>query len=159
MARGDARRQVIFEGDEFQPLPLESMNSAPSGSDPLGPLYAEGSPIWEFLDHSKTKWGGLVLIALAQGTRRFKELREVLPGISEKMLTQTLRMGERDGVLRREQYAEVPPRVDYSLTELGLTLADLAIGFHSWFEENLTRVLAAQHEYDSRNPESGRPTV
>ncbi|ASO22896.1 DNA-binding HxlR family transcriptional regulator [Actinoalloteichus hoggarensis] len=68
------------------------------------------------------KWKVLILWALDSGPRRSGELRRMLPGVSEKMLTQHLRELEADGVVHREVHAEVPPRVEYSLTELGITL-------------------------------------
>lgn len=75
------------------------------------------------LDVVSGKWKGLILWELdAHGVRRFAELRRGLPGVSEKMLTQHLREMEEDGLVHREVYAEVPPRVEYSLTEHGRTL-------------------------------------
>src|SRR5277367_3917396 len=89
-----------------------------------GNCYSADCPAREVLGHVTGRWGGLVLGALTGGTRRYSELRDRVDGISEKMLAQTLRDLERDGLVRRRQYPEVPPRVDYTLTPAGTEVAD-----------------------------------
>jgi len=79
---------------------------------------------------------------------RFAELRRSIDGISQKMLTQTLRALERDGLVVRHLYASVPPRVEYSLTDLGRSLCGLVEGICSWAETNIDKVQAARQEYD-----------
>jgi DNA-binding HxlR family transcriptional regulator len=92
------------------------------------------------LDVVSGKWKGLILWELdAHGTRRFAELRRGLPGVSEKMLTQHLREMEEDGLVHREVYAEVPPRVEYSLTEHGASLNQALGPLGSWGKERLRR--------------------
>jgi DNA-binding HxlR family transcriptional regulator len=92
------------------------------------------------LDVVSGKWKGLVLWELyAHGTRRFAELRRGLPGVSEKMLTQHLRQMEQDGLVHREVYAEVPPKVEYSLTEEGTSLNEALRPLGKWGRERLHR--------------------
>lgn len=92
------------------------------------------------LDVVSGKWKGLVLWELhAHGTRRFAELRRALPGVSEKMLTQHLRQMQEDGLVHREVYAEVPPKVEYSLTEAGISLNEALRPLGEWGRERLRR--------------------
>lgn len=92
------------------------------------------------LDVVSGKWKGLVLWELhAHGTRRFAELRRALPGVSEKMLTQHLRQMEEDGLVHRQVYAEVPPKVEYSLTETGASLNEALRPLGEWGRERLRR--------------------
>ena len=97
------------------------------------------------------KWTMLTLEALTdKGELRFTQLSREVPGISQKMLTQTLRQMERDGMVSRTVHAVVPPRVDYRLTDLGLSLGAAFCGVWIWAEENLARVEAARHTFDDR---------
>ena len=92
------------------------------------------------LDVVSGKWKGLVLWELqAHGTRRFAELRRGLPGVSEKMLTQHLRQMEADDLIHRKVYAEVPPKVEYSLTEAGASLNEALGPLGEWGRERLRR--------------------
>lgn len=92
------------------------------------------------LDVVSGKWKGLVLWELhSHGTRRFAELRRGLPGVSEKMLTQHLRQMEEDGLVHREVYAEVPPKVEYSLTEAGTSLNEALRPLGEWGQKRLHR--------------------
>lgn len=79
-------------------------------------------------------WKTLLVRELFEGTRRYGQLRRMLPGVTHKVLTQQLRELALDGVVHREVYAEVPPRVEYSLTPLGRELAPLIEGMHAWGE-------------------------
>ncbi|GGT52486.1 winged helix-turn-helix transcriptional regulator [Streptomyces purpureus] len=90
------------------------------------------------------KWKPMILWALHEGTLRFGELRRNLPGVSEKMLIQQLRELESDGVVRREVYREVPPRVEYSLTELGEALNKALEPLGLWGDTFMTQILAAK---------------
>ena len=94
------------------------------------------------LDRIAEKWTGLVVIALDEQTLRFTELRARIGGVAPKVLTQTLRALERDGLIRRKVYAEVPPRVEYSLTDLGRSLREPLEAVQSWAERNVSKVLA-----------------
>ncbi|MHC0430872.1 winged helix-turn-helix transcriptional regulator [Streptomyces sp. O3] len=92
------------------------------------------------LDVVSGKWKGLVLWELhTHGTLRFAELRRALPGVSEKMLTQHLRQMEEDDLIHREVYAEVPPKVEYSLTEAGAALNEALRPLGDWGQERLRR--------------------
>jgi DNA-binding HxlR family transcriptional regulator len=102
------------------------------------------------LDRIADKWTVLVVGALEDKTKRFGELRREIGGVSQKMLTQTLRGLERDGLVARKVYASVPPKVEYSLTELGRTLIRILEAIREWSEENIEDVLKARNVYDSR---------
>lgn len=92
------------------------------------------------LDVVSGKWKGLVLWELHDhGMRRFSELRRALPGVSEKMLTQHLREMEDDGLIRRKVYAEVPPKVEYSLTDAGTSLDEALQPLGQWGRDRLRR--------------------
>lgn len=97
------------------------------------------------------KWSMRAMDELYErGALRFTRLRECLPGISQKMLTQTLRHLERDGVVTRRIYAEVPPRVDYELTPLGIELAEALCGVWEWAMRHEQRVAGARAAFDSQ---------
>jgi DNA-binding HxlR family transcriptional regulator len=100
------------------------------------------------LDRIAEKWTGLVVLALADETLRFGELRQRIGGVAPKVLTQTLRALERDGLLTRTVYAEVPPRVEYRLTALGRSLREPLAVVQEWAESNVSRVLAARERAD-----------
>jgi DNA-binding HxlR family transcriptional regulator len=102
------------------------------------------------LDRVGDKWTVLVVSALAEETLRFSELRARVGGVAPKVLTQTLRALERDGILTRKIYAEVPPRVEYSLTRLGRSLAAPIDAIQDWAETHVSAVLTARDRYDDR---------
>ncbi len=99
-------------------------------------------PSRQLLDVVANKWVCLVLTSLADGPKRHSELQRHIAGISQKMLTQTLRELERDGLVSREVTPSVPVRVDYELTDLGRGLREVLQPLKRWAEENMTRVLA-----------------
>ena len=115
-----------------------------------GNVYASDCPTRQVLDRIGDKWTALVIGVLEDGTQRFSELQRSIGGISQKMLTQTLRSLERDGLVNRTVYAEVPPRVEYELTSLGETLCAPLTAVRHWAEANIAEVSAAQTAYDSR---------
>lgn len=90
------------------------------------------------------KWTALVIYALAQGTKRYSELQREIGGVSQKMLTQTLRSLERDGLVQRKIYPVVPPKVEYSLTPLGRTLIEPLRAICKWAEAHLHQLRAAR---------------
>ncbi|MFD5338095.1 winged helix-turn-helix transcriptional regulator [Streptomyces hawaiiensis] len=96
------------------------------------------------------KWTAMVVIALSAGRMRFRDLRATVDGISAKVLTETLRDLERDGIVTRHVYAEVPPRVEYELTTLGRTLHAPLQALGHWAEEHIAEVVAARENYDAR---------
>jgi DNA-binding HxlR family transcriptional regulator len=91
-----------------------------------------GCPIETTLEVLGGKWKGMVLHRLLFGRLRFNELRRLLPHVTQRMLTRQLRELERDGVIRRRVYAEVPPRVEYSLSEFGLSLKPILLMMGEW---------------------------
>jgi len=104
----------------------------------------------ELIGRVADKWTMLALEELEQrGVMRFTELSRALTGISQKMLTQTLRQMERDGMVTRTVHPVVPPRVDYALTELGRSLGAAFCGVWIWAEENLRRVEQARLDFDA----------
>ncbi|MEV8568604.1 helix-turn-helix domain-containing protein [Streptomyces sp. NPDC051322] len=100
------------------------------------------------LEHVTSRWGVLVLAALLERSYRFGELRREVGGVSEKMLTQTLRTLERDGFVARDAKPVIPPRVDYALTALGREAAEQVWGLARWTERRLDEVLTARETYD-----------
>lgn len=99
------------------------------------------------------KWTLLVLESLEEaGPKRFSALAREVPGISQKMLTQTLRQMEREGLVNRTVYPEVPPRVEYALTKLGHSLGEAFCSVWTWAEENIGRIEAARAAFDARRP-------
>ncbi len=96
------------------------------------------------------KWTAMIVIALAGGPLRFGALRDAVDGISAKVLTETLRDLERDGIVLRTMYNEMPPRVEYELTELGQTLRQPLTALGHWAEEYIEQVLRARDDYDRR---------
>ncbi|MBB5082354.1 winged helix-turn-helix transcriptional regulator [Nonomuraea endophytica] len=109
------------------------------------------------LDMLTGKWSTLVMGALLDGPRRFNELRRILDGITQKMLSQTLRALERDGLVRRTVYPTIPPRVDYELTELGRSAGGLLAAIAEWSAEHADEVFAARRAYDERAAEPVQP--
>lgn len=98
------------------------------------------------------KWTMLILEALTEGGEmRFSAIGRAVPGISQKMLTQTLRLMERDGLLTRTVHPVIPPRVDYRLTDLGLGLAEAFCGVWQWAEAHLDRIETARARFDARS--------
>jgi DNA-binding HxlR family transcriptional regulator len=112
----------------------------------------------EMLARVGDKWSVYVIHVLGDaGTLRFNELRSRVAGISQRMLTVTLRGMERDGLVTRTVYPEVPPRVEYALTRLGRTLRQLVRGLVDWSGAHLAEVDAARAAYDARNLRSVKP--
>lgn len=97
------------------------------------------------------KWTAMIVSALGDGKLRFSDIRSTVDGISGKVLTDTLRDLERDGLVSRHVYAEVPPRVEYELTPLGLTLRAPLRALNRWAEQHIEQVLAAREAYDARS--------
>jgi DNA-binding HxlR family transcriptional regulator len=102
--------------------------------------------VQEILTSICTKWGLLILNELSRGAKRHGELRRAIGGVSQKMLTQTLRTLERDQLVRRTIYPIVPPRVDYALTPLGETLMKPLTSLYRWMERHLKKIQHARHE-------------
>ena len=97
------------------------------------------------------KWAGLVITALSTGPRRHSEIARAIAGVSQKMLTQTLRTLERDGLVNRTVTASVPVRVDYELTDLGQSLAPVLRALKDWSETHIESILAARDAFEARS--------
>ncbi|MFC8345815.1 helix-turn-helix domain-containing protein [Streptomyces sp. NPDC057280] len=113
--------------------------------------FIKGCPTNQLLDRLSDKWVSLVVSALAGGTMRYSDLGRKLAGVSPKMLTQTLRSLERDGILVRTVTPSVPVRVDYELTPLGHSLALLLSAVKDWAETHIEEVHEARERYDTQD--------
>ena len=112
-------------------------------------ILASACPSRTVLRHLTDRWTPMIVAVLAdQSSARFGELKDRIEGLSPKVLTQTLRSMERDGLITRAVTASMPPRVDYSLTPLGNTLIDPMNALRRWAETNMDAVLAARERYD-----------
>ncbi len=103
----------------------------------------------EILGRVGDKWSVLVVMTLRDGSRRFSELHRAIPGVSQRMLTLTLRGLERDGMVSRKVTPTIPPRVDYELTPLGKSLQRPVIELGQWAIDNLPRIQAARAAFDA----------
>lgn len=120
-------------------------------------VYNANCPTRQVLNRIADKWTVLVVSALESETKRFSALQREIGGISQKMLTQTLRGLERDGLIKRTIYPSVPPKVEYSLTPLGRTLVVMLEAIRAWSEVHIEEVLEAQSVFDnSGGLESGQ---
>ncbi|CDG83755.1 winged helix-turn-helix transcriptional regulator [Janthinobacterium agaricidamnosum] len=124
--------------------PGTSMRTAMHLYAQRGQLLAADCPSRSVLSHITSRWGVLVLVVLLQGTRRFSELRREVGGVSEKMLAQTLDALTGDGFILRQAYLEIPPKVEYSLTPLGIEAAQRLALLVDWIEDNYPRIEAAR---------------
>ncbi|MEV6842109.1 helix-turn-helix domain-containing protein [Actinoplanes sp. NPDC051411] len=115
-----------------------------------GNVYDRDCPSRQVLDRVGDTWSVLVVTSLARGPMRYTELAKRIGGVSPKMLTQTLRALERDGLISRTVHAVVPPRVDYELTKLGVSLLDLVGALETWAETHIEDVQAARSNYDNQ---------
>lgn len=112
--------------------------------------YADGCPTRRVLDRIGDRWTVLIVGTLDSGPHRFTDIRRRVSGISQKMLTQTLRGLERDGLVTRTVFAEVPPRVEYELTTAGRTLIAPLKALEDWSIEHFGDVREAWVDYDER---------
>jgi DNA-binding HxlR family transcriptional regulator len=121
-------------------------------SDPAnGPGSVSGCRAREVLDRVGDKWSLSVIHVLGGGTRRFSDLRRGIDGISQRMLTVTLRGLERDGLVSRTVHPTVPPRVDYALTPMGRTLLETVCNLVHWAEQHLADIDSARAAFDRRS--------
>jgi DNA-binding HxlR family transcriptional regulator len=111
----------------------------------------------DVLDRVGDKWTLSVVYELRSGRRRFTDLKRSIDGISQRMLTVTLRSLERDGLVARTVYPVVPPRVDYELTDLGQTLLTTAWELIDWAAEHADRIAQARQAYDGDQGEPAQP--
>jgi DNA-binding HxlR family transcriptional regulator len=113
-------------------------------------VYARDCASRQVLDRIGDAWSVLIVGALKGGSLRYTELAQRIPGVSPKMLTQTLRGLERDGLVTRTVHPVVPPRVDYALTTLGRSLLGLVDALKEWAETHIGDVIDAREAYDAR---------
>lgn len=118
--------------------------------DPPWDVMVRTCPSRTSLAKIANKWTAMIVIALSEGPMRFGAVREAVDGISGKVLTETLRDLERDGILSRTMYNEMPPRVEYELTPLGQTLRQPLAALGQWAEKHIEDVLKARDDYDQR---------
>lgn len=110
------------------------------------PIIDPNCPVRDILDRIGDRWTVLVLDALSSGTLRFTEVRRAIPDISQRMLAQTLRMLETDGLVTRTVFPTIPPRVDYTLTELGRSLLEPLSHLIRWAAASREAIHAARSE-------------
>ena len=118
-------------------------------------VYSPECPSRVALDRIGDRWTALIVGVLEDGPRRFNEIRDAM-GITPKVLTQTLRTLERDGLLARTAYPEIPPRVQYELTPLGLTLREPLAAIRDWAEEHIHEIITARERFDGDGGSAGR---
>lgn len=128
------------------PKPLPKPAPTPKTS-----VFAAHCPAQRALERIADKWTALVIYRLEKGAKRSSELQREIGGISSKMLTQTLRGLERDGLVHRDVFPVIPPKVEYSLTPLGRTLTEPLKAICRWAEANMPKVEAARAAYDAAN--------
>ena len=134
----------VAEGIAAARAGIESWRS----SEPAIPLV-ERCPIRGVLDKLGDKWSMLLILELAGGELRFSELKRRIPDISQKMLTQTLRLLQRDGLLERQVFPTVPPSVSYRLTPLGVSLLEPFGALVAWADRNHPTIKAARAEFET----------
>ena len=113
-------------------------------------VLAAACPTRQVINRIGDRWSLLVLSALEGGTLRFQELRRAVDGVSQKMLTQTVRLLERDGLIRREVFPSVPPREEYSLPPLGQSLSGRVAALREWAYDNMATIESARSDFDVR---------
>lgn len=119
-------------------------------------ILASACPSRTVMRHLTDRWTPFIVAALSeQPVARFGELKAMIQGVSPKVLTQTLRSMERDGLIERRVTASVPPRVDYELTALGTTLIEPMTALRHWAQDNMQAVLEARERYDAAALENG----
>lgn len=134
---------------------METTSEFTLDDDHLGNLYSAECPCRDILDLVASKWSTLIIGVLEEQPHRFGQLKRAVPGITQKMLTQTLRRLEKDGLVHREVHAQMrPPQVEYSLTDLGQTITEPLAAIRDWSEQHLPDVRRAQKRFDELEPTS-----
>lgn len=113
-------------------------------------VFIANCPTQRVLETIADKWSVIIIYSLSTETRRYSQLQRMIEGISQKMLTQTLRKLERDGLVERKVYPVVPPKVEYSLTPLGKTLTELLREICQWAQVHWDEIEAARIRYEER---------
>ena len=125
-------------------------------TEPLGPQHIRCRSITPILSRIGDKWSILIVMMLAHGPRRFNELKRLVDGISQRMLTLNLRGLEREGLISRKIFPTIPPKVEYALTDLGKSLCMHVIALGQWAEENFDAIAAARAAFDAREADEDR---
>lgn len=136
--------------------------NAKTGGKSVAEIAREGlenCPIRSVLDRIGDKWSLLIVLALAEKPHRFGELRRTIADISQRMLTQTLRDLQRDGLIDRTVFATVPPSVEYRLTPMGKSLMDPMEGLVQWAEAHHKKIRSAREAFDDETKKQKRPKL
>lgn len=138
--------RAAFSAEEIAAAKFYAGQTPPADLDPRVEALVN-----DLIGRVADKWTMLVLEALAEhGELRFTRLSELVTGVSQKMLTQTLRAMERDGLVTRTVHPVVPPKVEYRLTRLGVTLGAAFCGVWVWAQDNLAEIEQARRRFDAR---------
>jgi DNA-binding HxlR family transcriptional regulator len=129
------------------------VTTPPADLDPCGSEHHPDCGIRDVLDRIGDRWSVLVIVELAGGPRRFRELQRAIDGISQRMLTLTVRRLERDGLVLRTAYPTVPTQVDYRLTETGAGLTHLVKALADWSLAHRAAIAQARDQYDRTHPD------
>ena len=153
---GAESAMALSPGESGEDVPRESAPccAAPSGEGSRTAVFdfdilSPACPSRTVLRHVVDRWTPLVVMVLAEGPSRFGELRSRIGGVTPKVLTQTLRSMERDGLVTRTQLPGVPPRVDYELTDLGRSLQAPIDALRTWIHTHSAQILAHRESYDA----------
>lgn len=138
----------------FSHIPRSKISKLPAGD-----IYDVTCPSRSVIKMLADKWTMLVVDSLSRGPMRFGELRRQVGDVTQKMLTQTLRSLERDGLVLRVVYPSSPPSVEYSLTPLGVSITAITGQMCRWAEDNMKPVLVARLDYDTRITREEQPTT
>lgn len=122
------------------------------------PLHQDCQKVSRILARVGEKWSMLVVMLLRDGPRRFNEIKRNTTGISQQMLTRTLRGLERDGIVTRTIFPTSPPQVEYSLTELGRSMSEPVLAFGAWVRDHIAEFDAARQRFDQRDSKGDRGT-
>lgn len=120
-----------------------------TATEPYSP-YVRDCPTRQLLDRIGDRWTVLTIGALVDGPRRYSAIAQRVEGVSQKMLTQTLRALERDGLVARTVFPEIPPHVEYALTDAGRSLRTVLAGLEDWATTHMDAVTTARAAYDAR---------
>ena len=150
---------LLLDNHPAVPAPIRmQLERADGASRKSAAALAALCPVRGVLDKLGDKWTTLIMIALAPGPRRFSEIQRGIPDISKRMLTQTLRALQREGLLERTVFPTTPPSVEYRLSGLGRSLLDPLAGLIAWAERNQADMSAARAEFDAAEREgAGSP--
>ena len=117
-------------------------------------VFTQNCPTQQILDIIADKWSVIVLYCLAYRPRRYSEIHRKIEGISQKVLTQTLRKLEQNGLVKRTVLSEMPPSVEYSMSPLGSSLVEPLLAIASWSRHNFPQVMRSREQYEQRNKQS-----